>query len=97
MKQIPLVGRILPETLYQEPGLKILANIISVLWEIFAALIGKGVYFLILLGAAALYPSPEKRALFLYLMVICTVLGGFMKDVYKRQLLRHPCLRLYDS
>ena len=78
LKQIPLVGRILPETLYQEPGLKILANIISVLWEIFAALIGKGVYFLILLGAAALYPSPEKRALFLYLMVICTVLGGFM-------------------
>ena len=78
LKQIPLVGRILPETLYQEPGLKILANIISVLWEIFAALIGKGAYFLILLGAAALYPSPEKRALFLYLMVICTVLGGFM-------------------
>ena len=78
LKQIPLVGRILPETLYQEPGLKILANIISVLWEIFAALIGKGVYFLILLGAAALYPSPEKRALFLYLMVICTVLCGFM-------------------
>lgn len=78
LKQIPLVGRILPETLYQEPGLKILANIISVLWEIFAALIGKGAYFLILLGAAALYPSPEKRALFLYLMVICTVLGGFV-------------------
>lgn len=78
LKQIPLVGRILPEALYQEPGLKILANIISVLWEIFAALIGKGVYFLILLGAAALYPSPEKRALFLYLMVICTVLGGFV-------------------
>ena len=78
LKQIPLVGRILPETLYQEPGLKILANIISVLWEIFAALVGKGVYFLILLGAAALYPSPEKRALFLYLMVICTVLGGFV-------------------
>ena len=78
LKQIPLVGRILPEALYQEPGLKILANIISVLWEIFAALIGKGAYFLILLGAAALYPSPEKRALFLYLMVICTVLGGFV-------------------
>ena len=78
LKQIPLVGRILPEALYQEPGLKILANIISVLWEIFAALIGKGVYFLILLGAAALYPSPEKRALFLYLVVICTVLGGFV-------------------
>lgn len=78
LKQIPLVGRILPEALYQEPGLKILANIISVLWEIFAALIGKGAYFLILLGAVALYPSPEKRALFLYLMVICTVLGGFV-------------------
>ena len=32
LKQIPLIGRILPETLYQERGLKILANVISVIW-----------------------------------------------------------------
>ena len=78
LKQIPLIGRILPESLYQEAGLKILANVISGIWEVFAALVGKGIYFLILLGAAVLYPSPEKGPLFLYLMVVCTVIGGFV-------------------
>ena len=78
LKQIPLIGRILPETLYQERGLKILANVISVIWEIFSALAGKGIYFLILSGAAALYPASEKGPLFLYLMVVCTVIGGFV-------------------
>ena len=38
LKQIPLVRSILPETLYQEPGLKIFGNIISAIWEVFTAL-----------------------------------------------------------
>ena len=33
LKQIPLVKRLLPATLYQVKGLKIFANILSVLWE----------------------------------------------------------------
>ena len=61
LKQIPLVGRVLPETLYQERGLKILANVISALWEVTAALLGKGLYFLILLAAVAFYPSPDPH------------------------------------
>ena len=68
LKQIPLVGRVLPETLYQERGLKILANVISALWELTAALLGKGLYFLILLAAVAFYPSPDRQGMFLYLM-----------------------------
>ena len=78
LKQIPLVGRVLPETLYQERGLKILANVISALWEVTAALLGKGLYFLILLAAVAFYPSPDRQGMFLYLMVICTLIGGFV-------------------
>ena len=78
LKQIPLVGRVLPETLYQERGLKILANVISALWELTAALLGKGLYFLILLAAVAFYPSPDRQGMFLYLMVICTLIGGFV-------------------
>lgn len=34
LKQIPLIKRLLPDTLYQAKELKIFANIISVLWEI---------------------------------------------------------------
>ena len=78
LKQIPLVRSILPETLYQEPGLKILGNIVSAIWEVISALLGKGIYFLTLVAAALLYPSPDKSAIFLYLMIVCTVLGGFM-------------------
>ena len=34
LKQIPLLGRLLPATLYQVRGLKIFANVLSVLWEL---------------------------------------------------------------
>ena len=34
IKQIPLVGRLLPEKLYSVTALKLLANILSVLWEV---------------------------------------------------------------
>lgn len=78
LKQIPLIGRLLPETLYGERGLKIFANVVSVLWEIIAALSGKSIFFLILTGAVFLYPSPDRQGLFLYLMTVCTLIGGFV-------------------
>lgn len=45
LKQIPLVKRLLPATLYQVKGLKIFANILSVLWEIVSVFLGKFLYF----------------------------------------------------
>ena len=44
LKQIPLLKRLLPATLYKVKGLKIFANILSVLWEIVSAFIGKFLY-----------------------------------------------------
>lgn len=46
LKQIPLVKRLLPATLYQVKGLKIFANILSVLWEIVSVFLGKFLYFI---------------------------------------------------
>ena len=46
LKQIPLLKRLLPATLYQVKGLKIFANILSVLWEIVSTFIGKFLYFI---------------------------------------------------
>ena len=40
IKQIPLVRRALPDTLYQVRGLKIFANVLSVIWELFSIFIG---------------------------------------------------------
>ena len=34
LKQIPLLKQILPDALYQMWGLKLFANVLSVLWEI---------------------------------------------------------------
>ena len=45
LKQIPLLKRLLPATLYKVKGLKIFANILSVLWEIVSTFIGKFLYF----------------------------------------------------
>ena len=41
IKQIPLIKKILPDALYGVRGLKIFANIISVIWEVISVFLGK--------------------------------------------------------
>ena len=41
IKQFPIIKKILPDSLYQNRGLKIFANIISILSEIIGVFIGK--------------------------------------------------------
>ena len=41
LKQIPLIKRILPDALYGVRGLKIFANIISIIWEVIVVFLGK--------------------------------------------------------
>ena len=56
LKQIPLLKRLLPEGLYRVRGLKILANILSGLWELVTVFLGKALYFLTLVcGIGILY------------------------------------------
>ena len=45
IKQIPLLKKVLPQTLYQMQGLKIFANILSALWEVIAVFLEKGFTF----------------------------------------------------
>ena len=52
LKQIPILKRILPDTLYQERGLKIFATVLSVLWEIISVFIGKLLYLLLMVFGA---------------------------------------------
>ena len=56
LKQIPLLKRLLPEGLYRVRGFKILANILSGLWELVTVFLGKALYFLTLVcGIRILY------------------------------------------
>lgn len=78
LKQIPLLKKILPESLYRVRGLKILANVISVIWEVVSAFLGKFLYFLIMVsGAAALYKSENPGGIFVHILFFLTIIGSF--------------------
>ena len=49
LKQIPLLGRLLPAALYQVRGLKAFANVLAVLWGLVSIFLFKFLLFLFLL------------------------------------------------
>ena len=75
LKQIPLVKRLLPATLYQVKGLKIFANILSVLWEVISVFLGKFLYFITMVcGIAILYKGlPENEVFLLHTEGCCGI------------------------
>ena len=81
LKQVPILKKLLPNTLYQMEGLKVFANVISILWEVISMFLGKLIYFLLMiLGASMLYPIEEVRRgeLFLHIFLLLTVIGSFV-------------------
>lgn len=77
IKQVPFLKRLLPDTLYQVRGLKMTANVISVLWEIISTFLGKFLYFLIMIqGASALYKTHPQNHVFIHLLVFLSILGA---------------------
>ena len=104
LKQIPLLKRLLPATLYKVKGLKIFANILSVLWEILSAFIGKFLYFITMVcGIGILYQALPSNQVFLHILLILTVIGSFAnthlfnptKDKYYAMILMRMDARKY--
>lgn len=78
LKQVPILKKLLPGTLYQVHGLKVFANILSAIWEVASIFLGKFLYFLILLaGAGMLYKEAAADRLFLHILFFLTVIGSF--------------------
>ena len=78
LKQIPIVKKLLPEALYKERGLKIFANVLSVLWEILSIFIGKLLYLLTMVyGMGLLYRQVPGSYLFMHILLFLTVIGAF--------------------
>ncbi|MCI8505873.1 MAG: hypothetical protein HFI67_06765 [Lachnospiraceae bacterium] len=78
IRQIPLLKQVIPVAVYQVRGFKIFANVVSVLWEIVSAFLGKFLYFIVMIGGAVgLYrlPSGLETPLFLHLLVFLSVAG----------------------
>lgn len=78
LKQIPLLKKLLPATLYRVKGLKIFANVLSVLWEIISVFLGKFLYFLTMVcGVGILYDKLPQNQVFLHIMLFLTIIGSF--------------------
>lgn len=79
IKQIPLLGRLLPASLYQVRGLKVFANILSVFWELISTFLFKFLYFLTMVyGLGLLYQNVPPRLFFLYILLVLTLIGSYM-------------------
>ncbi|MGI6200027.1 MAG: hypothetical protein ACOYJA_04605 [Christensenellales bacterium] len=104
LKQIPLIQRMLPGALYQSRGLKAFAHVLSGLWEVLSAFLGKALYYLILLvDAGSLYPGAPSGPLMLHMLVFLTAIGAFLntylfnptKDKYYAMILMRMDARAY--
>ena len=79
IKQIPLIRKILPDALYGVRGLKIFANIISVIWEVISVFLGKFLYFITMVcGIGILYKNVPEDQTFLHILLFLTVIGAYM-------------------
>ncbi len=104
LKQIPLIKKLLPDTLYQAKELKIFANVIAVLWEIITVFLGKLLYLLLMVfGAGILYEDLPGDQVFLHILLFLTIIGGFAnthifnptKDKYYAMILMRMDAREY--
>ena len=104
LKQTPLLKRLLPATLYKVRGLKIFANILSILWEIISTFLGKFIYFFTMVcGVGILYKQLPGNEVFLHILFFLTVIGSFAnthlfnptKDKYYAMILMRMDAREY--
>ncbi|MEG2028958.1 MAG: hypothetical protein RR050_03650 [Bacilli bacterium] len=79
IKQIPLINKILPNSLYESKTLKIIGNIISILIELITIFPGKILYiFLMIIVVLSIYKT-DSASTYLHLFVFLTLIGGLLK------------------
>lgn len=78
IKQLPLINKILPNSLYKNEGLKIFGNVISAFIEIGSIFIGKFLYlFLMIICMLNLYKTNSSNT-FLHIFTFLTIAGGLL-------------------
>ena len=73
---LPIIGKLLPASLYGSGGLKTFANVISVLWEIAGTFIGKILYMLLMIMLMLAVYDTEPSDTYLHIFTALTVAGG---------------------
>ena len=78
IKQLPLIKRILPNSLYKNKGLKIFAGIISILLEIINIFIGKIIYIAVMIFMALSWYKTNNADTFIHIFTFLTLAGGLI-------------------
>ena len=78
LKQLPIIKKILPVSLYQNKALKIIGNIISIIIEILTIFLGKFLY--IFFCIVAMFPVFKINTpnLFIHIFLFLTIIGAIM-------------------
>lgn len=84
LKQAPLIGKVIPDEVYEVRAFLIFANVISILWEVISAFVGKIFYFLVIFLATSLlteefYRGGEVR-LMLHILVLLSLTGAALNS-----------------
>ena len=104
LKQIPLIKRLLPGSLYGAERLKAVITILALIWEVISAFLGKFVYLLLMVFlVSGLYGAVPQRDSFLHILFFLTLIGAVMntymfnptKDKYYAILLMRMNAREY--
>ena len=75
LKQIPILGRLLPTSLYKSKGLKVFANIINLLLELSNIFFTKPLYILLLIFMPSMSAGELSINSFLHIFTFLTITG----------------------
>lgn len=78
IKQLPLIKKILPESLYKSKALKIIGNIVSVIMELASIFLGKFLYIFFCIFAFFPAYKLNNTNMFIHLFLFLTIVGGIM-------------------
>lgn len=78
IKSLPLIKKILPDKLYQSRVLKILGNIISILFELLDIFLGKFLYVFLMIFYMTMMYKTNISATFLHIFLCLTIIGAFL-------------------
>lgn len=103
IKQLPIIKRILPNTLYKSRALKIIANIISILLEIVGVFLGKFLYVLLMIFLMLQLYKTNISDTFLHIFTFLTLAGALLntymfnptKDKYYAMILMNMDAKKY--
>lgn len=76
LKQIPIIKRFLPTSLYKNTFLKVFANILSTIWEILTVFLGKIIYFAAMFALPLMVMENNSTNIFLQLLLFLSIGGS---------------------